>query len=45
MALFWSLGGGRRFMAGCRDAFEIQRVANAIVILGNEKGWISSAEM
>ena len=45
MVSFWSLVGGWRFTGGFRDAFEIQCVAYAIVMLGNEKGWIRSADM
>jgi predicted dehydrogenase len=45
MALIRSLAGGPKFMPDFREAWEIQRVVDAIVISANEKRWIDIAQV
>ncbi len=45
MALLRSLAGGPKFMPDFREAWEIQRVVDAIVISANEKRWIDIAQV
>jgi predicted dehydrogenase len=45
MALIRALAGGPKFMPDFREAWEIQRVVDAIVISANQKRWIDIAEV
>lgn len=45
MALIRSLAGGPKFMPDFREAWEIQRVVDAIVISANQRRWIDIAEV
>jgi predicted dehydrogenase len=45
MALIRSLAGGPKFMPDFREAWEIQRVVDAIVISANQKRWIDITEV
>ena len=45
MALIRSLAGGPKFMPDFREAWEIQRVVDAIVISASQKRWIDIAEV
>jgi predicted dehydrogenase len=45
MALIKSLAGGPKFMPDFREAYEIQRVVDAIVLSANEKRWVEVAEI
>lgn len=45
MALIKSLAGGPKFMPDFREAWEIQRVVDAIVISANERRWIEVTEV
>ncbi len=45
MALLKSLAGGPKFMPDFREAWEIQRVVDAIVISANERRWIDVTEV
>jgi len=45
MALIKSLAGGPKFMPDFREAWEIQRVVDAIVISANARRWIDIAEV
>ena len=46
MALLKSLApGGPKFMPDFREAWEIQRVVDAIVLSSNEKRWVEVTEV
>lgn len=45
MALIRSLAGGPKFMPDFREAYEIQRVVDAIVLSSNEKRWVEVTEV
>jgi predicted dehydrogenase len=45
MALIKSLAGGPKFMPDFREAWEIQRVVDAIVVSANERRWIEVTEV
>ncbi|MCB1501495.1 MAG: Gfo/Idh/MocA family oxidoreductase [Bauldia sp.] len=45
MALLKSLAGGPKFMPDFREAWEIQRVVDAIVVSANEKRWVEVTEI
>ncbi|MBN9023579.1 MAG: Gfo/Idh/MocA family oxidoreductase [Rhizobiales bacterium] len=45
MALLRSLAGGPKFMPDFREAWEIQRVVDAIVVSANQKRWVEITEI